>query len=138
MPEPLEVHLEELDTHSWLRALPDTLTEPCGSGQFRFVVVSSTRASSHTLKDHRAFSVSFPALLLQDPEGPTQPDAWLDVARQRLADLDFELRRAGWRRRPERGRYWWSLTYDPAPRPAQPVHGEKDPSPRAVRLGLVE
>jgi hypothetical protein len=109
-PEVIEVHLEELDAHSWLKAVPDTLTEPYGRGQYRFVVVGAPGAD-HSLKDHLAVSVSFPALRLQDPDGPTQPDAWLDVARQRLTDLDGELVRHGWRRRPERGRWWWSLTY---------------------------
>jgi len=118
-PTNLEVHLEELDAHSWLRAVPDTLTEPYGRGQFRFVVVPATGAANHTLKDHLAFSVSFPALRLQDPDGPTQPDAWLDVARQRLRDLDAELCDAGWRRKPGRGRYWWSFTYDAPAEPAE-------------------
>ena len=108
----VEVHLEELDAHSWLKAAPDTLTEPYGAGQYRFVVVP---AADHSLKDHLAFSVSFPALRLQDPDDPTQPDAWLDVAQQRLADLDSALCGAGWRRRPERGRHWWSFTYDAIP-----------------------
>ena len=114
-PETVEVHLEELDAHSWLKAVPDTLTEPYGAGQYRFVVVDANRAADHSIKDHLAFSVSFPALRLQDPDGPTEPDAWLDVARQRLADLDSALRRAGWRRRPAHGRHWWSLAYDAAP-----------------------
>src|SRR3712207_901966 len=114
-PEAVEVHLEELEAHSWLRAVPDTLTEPYGKGQFRFVVVPAAGAANHSLKDHLAASVSFPALRLQDPDGPTQPDAWLDVARQRLGDLDSALCRAGWRRRPAHGRYWWSLAYDAAP-----------------------
>jgi hypothetical protein len=113
--ETVEVHLEELDAHSWLKAVPDTLTEPYGAGQYRFVVVDANRAADHSLKDHLAFSVSFPALRLQDPDGPTEPDAWLDVARQRLADLDSALCRAGWRRRPAHGRYWWAWAYDAAP-----------------------
>jgi len=118
-PEAIEVHLEELDAHSWLRAVPDTLTEPYGRGQFRFVVVPA--GADHSLKDHLAASVSFPALLLQDPDSPSQPDAWLDVARQRLADLDSELVREGWHRRPGRGRHWWSFEYDAAPEPTEPV-----------------
>jgi hypothetical protein len=119
-PKTVEVNLEELDAHSWLRAVPDTVTEPYGRGQFRFVVVPATgAAANHSFKDHLAFSVSFPALRLQDPDGPTQPDAWLDMARRRLADLDSELCGAGWRRKPGRGRYWWSLTYDTVAEPAE-------------------
>ena len=114
-PETVEVHLEELDAHSWLRAVPDTLTEPYGRGLCRFVVVSAQEAAQHSLKDHLAFSVSFPALRVQDPDLATEPDAWLDVARERLIELDAELDRAGWRRRPGRGRHWWSITYDAAP-----------------------
>ena len=118
-PDAVEVHLEELDAHSWLRAVPDTVTEPYGGGQFRFIVVATAGAADHRLKDHLATSVSFPALLLQDPDGPTQPDPWLDLARRRLADLDSELCGAGWRRKPGRGRYWWSLTYDTVAEPAE-------------------
>jgi len=120
-PDAVEVHLEELDAHSWLRAVPDTVTEPYGGGQFRFIVVATAGASDHRLKDHLATSVSFPALLLQDPDGPTQPDAWLDVARQRLTDLDAELLRHGWQRQGQRGRHWWSLAYDAVPNPAGPA-----------------
>jgi hypothetical protein len=113
------VHLEELDAHSWLRAVASTLIDPYGRGQFRFVVVPATGAADHSFKDHVAFTVSFPALRLQDPDGPTQPDAWLDLARRRLADLDAELCRAGWRRKPGRGEHWWSFAYDAAAEPAE-------------------
>jgi hypothetical protein len=112
-PEAVEVHLEELDAHSWLKAVPDTLTEPYGAGQYRFVVVAAPGAD-HCLKDHLTASLSFPALRLQDPDRASEPDAWLDVAQRRLADLDSELVRAGWHRRPARGRFWWSLVYDAA------------------------
>src|SRR5215213_5352990 len=111
-PETVEIHLEELDAHSWLKALPDRVTEPYGSGLFRFVVVPAVGTADHCLKDHLAFSVSFPALRLQDPDNPSEPDAWLDVARLRLTELDAELIRDGWRPRPGRGPHWWSLTYD--------------------------
>lgn len=116
-PEAIEIHLEELDAHSWLRAVPDTLIEPYGRGQYRFVVVARG-AADHSLKDHLAVSVSFPALRLQDPEDAAQPDAWLDVARQRLADLHAELVSAGWRRKAGGGSFWWSWAYEDAREPA--------------------
>ena len=119
-PEAVEVLLEELDAHSWHRLLPDMAVERYGRGQYRFVVVRADGTATHDLKDHLATSVSFPALRLQDPEGPVQPDAWLDVARQRLADLDAELVRGGWRRRPGRGPHWWSLAYDAERVPVDP------------------
>jgi hypothetical protein len=117
-PEAVELHLEELDAHSWLKAVPDLVSEPYGRGLYRFVVVPAANRADHSLRDHLAASVSFPALRLQDPDKPTQPDAWLDVARQRLTDLDLELVREGWRRRQGRGRYWWSLAYDAPPETA--------------------
>jgi hypothetical protein len=126
-PEGVEVHLEELDAHSWHRLVPEARVEPYGRGQARFIVVPHG-AAAHDLKDHVATSVSFPALRPQDPEGPLQPDAWLDVARQRLIDLDAELVRVGWRRRPSRGPNWWSFAYDAAGAPGDTT-GPAAPAP---------
>jgi hypothetical protein len=105
----LEVHLEELGEHSWGKALLNTLSGSYGSAQFRFVA-RAPGAHRHAFED-LFVGATFPVMRLQDLDNRMEPNAWLDVARDRLRELDEELVSAGWQREPDRGRHWWSLTY---------------------------
>jgi hypothetical protein len=91
-PTTVEVHLEELGEHSWLKALANTLTGSYGSAQFRFV--ARPPGHEHHPGDHVATGATFPVM------------RW-----QRLDELDDSLRALGWRRCPTAGRHWWSRTY---------------------------
>lgn len=111
----VEVHLEELGQHSWLAALANTLTGTFGSAQFRFV--ARPRGAPDDRQAHVCVGATFPVMRFQDLDNETEPNAWSDVAHDRLAELDAELVRQGWRRSPTRGRHWWSTVYEPAARP---------------------
>ena len=41
----------------------------------------------------------------------TKPNAWLEIAEERLEELERELVRAGWTRLPGGGPHWWSRRY---------------------------
>lgn len=106
----LEVHLEELGEHSWVKALGNTLAGSYGSAQYRFV--ARPPGEDHVAEQHAASGATFPVMRLQDLDDLTEPNAWIDIARERLRELDRELVGAGWKRREERGRHWWSWSYD--------------------------
>ncbi len=107
--ERLGVHLEELGEHSWVKALLNTLSGIYGSAQFRFV---ARGPGEHRHASEDLFvGATFPVMRLQDLDNQTEPNAWLDIARDRLRELDEELVAAGWHRAPQTGRHWWSLTY---------------------------
>jgi hypothetical protein len=105
----LEIHLEELGQHSWIQALLNTVTGSNGSAQFRFV--ARPPGDDHARHEHERLGASFPMLRFQDLDYPTEPNAWLDTARERLDELDRELEEGGWQRQPGAGRHWWSLSY---------------------------
>lgn len=63
-------------------------------------------------EEHVCVGATFPVMRLQDLNDEREPNAWLDVARERLAELDAELVDQGWRRSPARGRHWWSVVYE--------------------------
>jgi hypothetical protein len=115
----LEVHLEELGEHSWDKALLDTLSGSYGTAQYRFV---ARRPGEHRHASEDQFvGATFPGMRLQDLDDQVEPNAWLDLARQRLRELDEELVAAGWHREPQTGRHWWSLSYTgTSPRPVGP------------------
>jgi hypothetical protein len=105
----LEVHLEELGQHSWLKALFNTLTGSYGSAQFRFV--ARAPGDHHRATDDTFVGATFPVMRAQDLDDETEPNAWLEVARERLQELDGQLVRDGWRRAGRPGRHWWSHLY---------------------------
>lgn len=107
--ETIEVHLEELGQHSWVKALFNTLGGTFGSAQYRFVARSPGEA--HRAADHVVTGATFPVLRFQDLDNLHQPNAWIDTAQERLAELDEELHRRGWQRTGESGRHWWSRRY---------------------------
>ena len=112
----VEIHLEELGQHSWLAALANTLTGTLGSAQFRFVARRS--GAPDDPEAHVCVGATFPVMRFQDMDNQTEPNAWSDLARDRLAELDAELLSQGWRRLPERGRHWWSSVYERGVRPS--------------------
>jgi hypothetical protein len=108
MDEVVEVHLEELGQHSWWKALLNTLGGTYGSAQFRFVARPPGRddpGAPHVL------GATFPVMRAQDLDDTTEPNAWIDVARDRLEELDRELVAQGWRRAGTAGGHWWSRHY---------------------------
>lgn len=109
-PQPsVEVHLEELGEHSWLKALVNTVTGTFGSAQFRFV--ARPPGHDHQVSDHIVTGATFPVMRFQDMDDLHEPNAWIDVARDRLEELDEELRGRGWQRLEAGGAHWWSRTY---------------------------
>jgi hypothetical protein len=108
-PTTVEVHLEELGEHSWLKALANTLTGSYGSAQFRFV--ARPPGHEHHPGDHVATGATFPVMRWQDLDDLHRPHAWIETAEERLDELDDSLRALGWRRCPTAGRHWWSRTY---------------------------
>ena len=106
----VEVHLEELGQHSWWVALANTLTGSFGSAQFRFVV--RPRGEEDVSEEHEYVGATFPVMRLQDLDDQREPNAWLDLARDRWRELDAELVGRGWRRSELHGPHWWSAVYD--------------------------
>ena len=106
----VEVHLEELGQHSWWKALLNTLSGTSGSAQYRFV---ARRADAPDAPDlHVRDGATFPVMRWQDLGDEHTPNAWIEIARQRLDELDASLRGDGWRRSEDTGRHWWSRTYE--------------------------
>ncbi|GAB3788967.1 hypothetical protein [Nocardioides pacificus] len=105
----LEVHLEELGEHSWLRALANTLSGSFGSAQCRFV--ARPPGTRHRASDHEFTGATFPVMRLQDLDDLHRPNAWIETAQECLDVLDRELRADGWRRAEDNGAHWWSRTY---------------------------
>jgi hypothetical protein len=108
-PTTVEVHLEELGEHSWVKGLANTLSGSYGSAQYRFVARPPGR--EHVPGDHVATGGTFPVMRLQDLDDVHEPNAWIELAHESLDDLDHTLRADGWRRGPVAGRHWWSRTY---------------------------
>ena len=108
-PSRLEVHLEELGRHSWGAALLNTLTGSQGSAQFRFV--ARRPGGSHDAGDDVVVGSTFPLMRAQDLDDRNRPNAWAEVAAQRLRELDSDLTGAGWTREGGSGPHWWSRTY---------------------------
>lgn len=108
-PTTVEVHLEELGEHSWVKALANTLTGSNASAQFRFV--ARPPGEEHRPSDHVATGATFPVMRWQDLDNLRRPNAWIETAQERLDELDHDLRASGWRRCPDVGRHWWSRTY---------------------------
>lgn len=105
----IEVHLEELGAHSWIKALANTLGGTYGSAQYRFV--ARPPGDEHRSDDHVATGATFPAMRLQDLDDLHRPNAWIETAQERLDELDAELLDRGWRHHPGEGQHWWSRTY---------------------------
>jgi hypothetical protein len=115
--ELLEVHLEELGEHSWWKALLTTLAGIYGSTQLRFVARPpgpDEGEAGHVL------GATVPAMRLQDLDDLTEPNAWIDEARERLEELDRRLVAQGWQRTGTTGRHWWSRTYTRVPDVTRP------------------
>lgn len=105
----LEVHLEELGEHSWVRALVSTLGGSHGSGQYRFA--ARPPGADHGLRDH-VLGATFPLLRWQELRDPEHPNGWIELAEQELEALDRRLREEGWSRGPDHDRAWWARTYE--------------------------
>lgn len=108
-PEKIEVHLEELGRHSWVKALANTLGGSYGSAQYRFV--ARPPGGAHRAADHVVTGATFPVMRLQDLDDLHRPNAWIETAQERFGELDEELLGCGWRRGDEGGQHWWSRTY---------------------------
>lgn len=106
----VEVHLEELGQHSWWKALLNTMTGTNGSAQYRFVARIAGYADTPNL--HVREGATFPLMRWQDLNNERQPNAFSDIAHQRLEELDATLRDEGWSRCEVPGRHWWSRTYE--------------------------
>lgn len=106
----VEVHLEELGQHSWVRALLNTLSGLFGSAQFRFV--ARPVAVTHDSSQHVAVSPTFPVMRWADLDDTAEPNTWIELARAGLRELDADLVGHGWRRRRDQGKHWWSLRYE--------------------------
>ncbi len=104
----LEVQLEELGGHSWVKALANTLTGLYGSALYRFV--ARPPGEGHHASDH-VVGATFPVMRFQDLDDLHLPNAWIETAQDRLEELDAELCSHGWRRTPGDGEHWWSRTY---------------------------
>ncbi len=105
----IEVHLEELGEHSWVKALANTLSGSNGSAQYRFV--ARPPGEGHHPSDHVVTGATFPVMRLQDLGDLHRPNAWIETAQERLQELDENLCAHGWRRYAADGRHWWSRTY---------------------------
>ena len=105
----LEVHLEELGQHSWVKALANTLGGSYGSAQYRFV--ARPAGAPDRADNHVVTGATFPVMRLQDLDDPHSPNAWIETAHERLEELDRELRSRGWQPAAGTGDHWWSRTY---------------------------
>ena len=108
--ERAEVHLEELGQHSWWKAFLNTLGGTNGSAQYRFV--ARRAGAPDTRERHVREGATFPLMRWQDLDDEHQPNAFSDIAHQRLEELDASLRDDGWRPCGQPGRHWWSRTYE--------------------------
>jgi len=105
----LEVHLEELGAHSWVRSLLNTLGGTNGSAQYRFV--ARPPGPDRGIGDH-VVGATFPVMRWQDLKDQTHPNGWIELAEQELEALDRQLREAGWERGLDHDRAWWARTYE--------------------------
>ena len=70
----VEVHLEELGQHSWVKALANTIGGSYGSAQYRFVACS--QGKEHHASDHAVTGATFPVMRFQDLENLNKPSLW--------------------------------------------------------------
>jgi len=105
----LEIHVEELGQHSLVKALLNTLSGTFGSAQYRFVARRPGTEGGDSAGEW--VGATFPVMRFQDLDNLTEPNAWLDLARDRLQELDGQLAADGGQRLPGHGPHWWSLTY---------------------------
>ena len=106
----LEIRLEESGMHPWTSAVFSALIGSGGGPLFRFVAAPVDAARDP--HERAAAGARFPVLPFHGLDDAAQQDEWIDLAQERLDELDHDLQTAGWRRRPERGAHWWSLRYD--------------------------
>lgn len=99
----MEIRLEELGRHSWVKGLLSTLSGSHGSAQYRFVAESG--------HGERVLGETFPAMPMQSLDDTREPDAWLDLARQSLDHLRQRLVDSGWHPLGTSGEHWWSETF---------------------------
>lgn len=104
----LEVHLEDYGQHSWVKSFLNVMSGGSGSAQFRFV--ARPAGADRDEGDH-VLGATFPMMRVQDLDNRTKPNAWLEIAEERLEELERELVRAGWTRLPKDGPHWWSRRY---------------------------
>jgi len=105
----LEIHLEVLGQHSWVKAAFNTLAGSHGSALFRFV--ARFPGDDEGGRADRVVGATFPMMRWQDLNDLTEPNGWLEVAWERLQELDQQLVADGWERLPGTGDHWWSLYY---------------------------
>lgn len=105
----IQIQLEEVGRHSWRSALFGAVMSVGGGPVYRFV--AAVPGAAHDEVEHAGSSVRFPLVAFQDLDEGAD-DKWTDLARRRLEELDAELVRIGWHRRPDRGPHWWSLRYE--------------------------
>ncbi|MBI2243380.1 MAG: hypothetical protein HYU55_05340 [Nocardioides sp.] len=105
----IQIQLEEVGRHSWKSALFGAVMSAGGGPVYRFVAAAP--GGEHAETEHAGSSDRFPLVPFQDLDDDTD-DKWTHLARQRLEELDAELVRAGWHRRPDKGKHWWSLRYE--------------------------
>lgn len=106
----VQIQLEELGMHSWTQALLGAVIGSGGGPHFRFVAAPAD--ADDEAPEQAAAGERFPVVAFKDLADVAGPDEWSALARRRLDELDAELVALGWRGRPDRGRYWWSLRYD--------------------------
>jgi hypothetical protein len=70
--ETVEVHLEELGQHSWLKALANAIGGSYGSAQYRFVACSP--AKEHHASDHVVTGATFPGDEIPGSREPQQAE----------------------------------------------------------------
>ncbi|MET1058579.1 MAG: hypothetical protein ABWX84_03220 [Nocardioides sp.] len=104
----LEVHLEEFGQHSWVKSVLNVIGGSSGSAQFRFV---ARPAGPDRGEGDHVLGATFPIMRMQDPGNRTEPNAWLEIAEERLEELERQLASAGWSRLPGDGPHWWSRRY---------------------------
>jgi hypothetical protein len=106
--EAVEVHLEELGQHSWVKAVANMLGGSSGSAQLRFVACSPGK--EHHADDH-VVTGDVPGDETPGSRAPQPANAWIETAQERLEELDVDLLDRAWRRDSNSGQHWWSRTY---------------------------
>lgn len=109
MVEQLEIHLERIGEHSWIKGL---LGGGLGMSQVRFV--ARPPGPDRGEADH-VMGATFPIMDLQNLDDQRRPNAWIETAEERLEELDRQLVGEGWSPGPDVGRHWWSRTYTRGP-----------------------
>ncbi len=105
----LQVHLEDAGARSWWAALANVLAGSNGSAQYRFVARPPSLTQDATSAP--VVGATFPVVRAQDLADRSSPNAWIEIAEERLDELDRRLLADGWVRTGEAGRHWWSRTY---------------------------